>query len=73
MKIQELQQPSEKWKTDQLLDGFRERAMLEAERIMAEYQERMTVDPHTPHPFQILDQQMDEILRATKLDDHESG
>jgi hypothetical protein len=73
MKIQELQQSSIKCKTDQLLDGFREQAMLEAERIMAEYQKRVAVDPHTPHPFQILDQQMDEILRATKLDDHEPG
>jgi hypothetical protein len=73
MKIRELQQPSEKWKTDQLLNRLREQAMLEAERIIAEYQERVTVDPHTPHPFQILDQQMDEILRATKLDDHEPG
>ena len=64
--IQELQQPSEKWKTDQLLNRLLEQATLEAERIMAEYQHRVAVDPHTPHPFQILDQQMDNILRAVK-------
>lgn len=66
MKIQELQQRSIKFKADQLLDQFKAQATREADRIMAEYMARVAVDPHTPHPFQMLDQQMDEILRAIK-------
>jgi hypothetical protein len=66
MKIQELPQRSQEFKTDQLLDRFREQAAQEAERMMAEYLARVAEDPSTPHPSQILDQQIAELLCAIK-------
>jgi len=66
MKIQELHQPSQKFKTDQLLNSLREQAGQEAELMMAEYLARVAVDPSTPHPSQILDREIDELLRANK-------
>ena len=63
MKIQELHQRSQKFKTHQLLYRFHEQAAQEAERMMAEYLARVAVDPSTPHPSQILDQQIAELLR----------
>ena len=66
MKIQELHQRSQKFKTDQLLDRLREQAAQEADRIMAEYLARVAVDPSTPHPSQILDREIDELLSANK-------
>lgn len=66
MKIQELHHPSLKLQADILLDQLRQQAHAEAERLMEQYVLDVTVNPHTPHPSQIIDQELDTLLNAFK-------
>lgn len=66
MKIQELQQPSLKRQADILLDRLREQARTEAEQMMNQYMKDVAVNPNTPHPSQIIDQELDNLFHAIK-------
>lgn len=66
MKIQELQQPSLKQQADILLDRLREQAHTEAGRLMDQYVLDLKVNPNTPHPSQIIDQELDKLFHAIK-------
>lgn len=65
MKIQELHQPSVKLVTNNLLDKLRKQARAEAEQMMDQYEKDLEVNPHTLHPSQIIDQQLDKLFHAT--------
>lgn len=62
MKIQELQQPSLKRQADILLDQLRQQARAEAERLMDQYVLDVALNPLTPYPSQLIDQDLDAIL-----------
>ena len=66
MKIYELQQPSVKLRTHQLLDNLREQASVEAEGMMDQYIKDKAENPNTPHPNEFLDKQLDELFHAIK-------
>jgi hypothetical protein len=66
MKIQELQHPSLKRQADIMLNNLRQQAQMEAEQMMNQYVKDVAENPHTPHPSQIIDQELDMLFHALK-------